>query len=76
MSDRHDPRVRELTYRLMEMAPDAPPFPEEAIAMTVPTQKQRRPMLVCAAAALGVVLLIGLPLMLFRRQHQPAHGAE
>jgi len=75
MSDRNDPRVRELTYRLMEMAPDAPPFPEEAIAMTVPTQKQRRPMLVWAAAALGVVLLIGLPLMLFRGGDEPADPA-
>nr|MDJ0953815.1 hypothetical protein [Acidimicrobiia bacterium] len=64
--DRNDPRVRELTYRLMEMAPDAPPFPEEAPAMTVPEKKQRPPMLVWAATAVAAVLLVGLPLFLFR----------
>jgi spore germination protein GerM len=64
MSDQ-DPRVRELTYRLMAMAPDAPPFPEEA-TMQVPETKQRPPMLVWAAAAVAAVLLVGLPLFLFR----------
>ena len=64
MSD-HDPRVRELTYRLMAMAPDAPPFPEEA-TMQVPEAKQRPPVLVWAAAAVAAVLLVGLPLFLFR----------
>lgn len=64
MSDQ-DPRVRELTFRLMEMAPDAPPFPEEA-TMQVSETKQRQPMLVWAAAAAAVVLLVGLPLFLFR----------
>jgi hypothetical protein len=73
--DRHDPRVRELTYRLMEMAPDAPPFPEEAIAMNVPATKQRPPLLVWAAAAAVVVLLIGLPLILFRGGDEPADSA-
>lgn len=65
MSDRNDPRVRELTYRMMDMAPDAPPFPEEA-PMKVPEQKQRPPILVWAAAAAAVVLLVGVPLILFR----------
>jgi hypothetical protein len=65
MSDRNDPRVRELTYRLMGMAPDAPQFPEEA-TMQVPETKQRTPMLVWAAAAAAVVLLVGVPLILFR----------
>ncbi len=65
MSDRNDPRVRELTYRLMEMAPDAPPFPQEA-TMQVPETKQRPPFLVWGAAAAAVVLLIGVPLILFR----------
>jgi hypothetical protein len=64
--DRPDPRIRELTYQLMGMAPDAPPFPEEATAMTVPATKKRRPMLVWATAAAVVVLLVGLPLFLFR----------
>ena len=65
-TDRFDPRVRELTYRLMEMAPDAPPFPQEATTMKVPETKQRQPMFVWAAAVAAVVLLVGLPLFLFR----------
>ena len=65
-TDRFDPRVRELTYRLMAMAPDAPPFPEEAPAMQVPETKQRPPVLVWAAAAVAAVLLVGLPLYLAR----------
>lgn len=64
-ADRLDPSVRELTYRLMGMAPDAPSFPQEA-AMTVPETKQRRPMFVWATAVAAVVLLVGLPLFLFR----------
>jgi hypothetical protein len=63
--DRYDPRVRELTYRLMEMAPDAPPFPEEA-AMRARETKSRPPMLVWAGAAVAVVLVVGVPLFLFR----------
>lgn len=66
MSDRLDPRARELVYRLMAMAPDAPPFPEEAAAMKVPETKSRSPILVWVAAAAAVVLLVGLPLILFR----------
>jgi immunoglobulin-like protein involved in spore germination/sporulation and spore germination protein len=65
-TDRFDPRVRELTYRLMGMAPDAPPFPEEAPAMKVSTPRQRPPALVWAATAVAAVLLVGLPLFLFR----------
>jgi germination protein M len=64
MSDQ-DPRVRELTFRLMEMAPDVPPFPEEA-TMQVPETRQRPPMLVWAGAVAAAVLLVGLPLFLFR----------
>lgn len=64
--DRHDPRIRELTHRLMDMAPDAPPFPQEAVAMKAAETKQRPPMLVWAGAALAVVLLVGVPLFLFR----------
>ncbi|MDJ0665270.1 MAG: Gmad2 immunoglobulin-like domain-containing protein [Acidimicrobiia bacterium] len=74
MSD-HDPRVRELTYRLMAMAPDAPPFPEEVAPMTVPEKKQRPPMLVWAATAVAAVLLVGLPLLLFRGGEEPTDPA-
>jgi spore germination protein GerM len=54
-----------MTYRLMAMAPDAPQFPQEA-AMKVSETKQRSPGLVWAFAALAVVLIVGLPLLLFR----------
>ena len=73
-TDRHDPRVRELTYRLMAMAPDAPPFPEEA-TMQVPETKPRPPMLVWAATAVAAVLLVGLPLFLFRGGDEPVDPA-
>ncbi|MCP3995655.1 MAG: hypothetical protein GY722_11395, partial [bacterium] len=74
-TDRSDPRVRELTYRLMAMAPDAPPFPEEAPVMQVPEKKQRPPMLVWAATAVAAVLLVGLPLFLFRGGDEPVDPA-
>jgi len=73
-TDRQDPRVRELTYRLMAMAPDAPPFPEEA-PMQVPETKQRPPMLVWAATAVAAVMLIGVPLFLFRGGDEPVDPA-
>jgi hypothetical protein len=67
MSDRFDTRARELVYRMMAMAPDAPPFPEEANAMNVPEPtRPRSPILVWVAAAAAVVLLVGVPLILFR----------
>ena len=69
MSD-HDPRLRELTYRLVQMAPEAPPFPEEAVTQLKPRPdtkttfiRQRRPWLVGIAAAAAVIVLVGLPLL-------------
>lgn len=64
MSDQ-DSRMRELTYRLTAMAPDAPPFPEESV-MKAPNNKQRSPVMIWAAAGLAVVLLVGVPLLFFR----------
>ena len=70
MSDHHDPPLRELTYRLVQMAPAAPPFPEEAVTQlkqrpepTTRLSTQRRPWLVGLAAAAAVVVLVGLPLL-------------
>lgn len=54
-----------MTYRLMAMAPDAPQFPQEA-AMNMSETKQRSPGLVWTVAVLAVVLIVGLPLLLFR----------
>ena len=64
MSDQ-DPRIREMTYRLLAMAPDAPPFPQEGI-MKASVTKQRSPAMIWAAAALAVVLLVGLPMLFLR----------
>lgn len=63
MSDRHDARMRELTYRLMRMAPPAPPFPEEPLTQLTPSPSpRRRSGAVWAAVAAAVVLVaIGVP---------------
>jgi hypothetical protein len=59
--------MRELTYRLIDMAPEAPPFPEEPMVQLKPSpepaSRTRRVVWVAAAAA-AAVLLIGTPLML------------
>jgi len=67
MNDRLDSRIRELTYRLMYMAPEAPPFPEESMTtLQTPSRGPRRPVLVWAAAALGALVLVGVPVLLLR----------
>lgn len=74
MADHHDPRLRELTYRLVQMAPQAPPFPEETVTQLKPRLEtkqphvtQRRPWLVGLAAAAAVVVFLGVPLLLLPR---------
>jgi len=67
MNDRLDSRIRELTYRLMYMAPEAPPFPEESMTtLQTPSRGPRRPVLAWAAAALGALVLVGVPVLLLR----------
>ncbi len=65
MPDRDDARMRELTYRLVRMAPPAPPFPEEPVTQLTPTPPPRRPAYVWAAIAAAIVLVaIGIPALL------------
>ncbi|HSF86904.1 MAG TPA: RNA polymerase sigma factor [Acidimicrobiia bacterium] len=55
MSDHMDSKMRELTHRLIAMAPEAPPFPEELMVQLKPApaeepaRRQRRPILWFAA---------------------------
>jgi hypothetical protein len=66
-----DSKLRELTYRLIEMAPEAPPFPEESMVQLKPAPspvappRRRSPLVWVAAAAAIVLLVVGLPLILF-----------
>ncbi|MGD2052292.1 MAG: Gmad2 immunoglobulin-like domain-containing protein [Acidimicrobiia bacterium] len=65
MSDRRDSRIRELTYRLLSMTPETPPFPEEPMTtLQTPSRGPRRPVLVWAAAMAGALVLVGVPLYL------------
>lgn len=58
--------MKDLMARVVEMAPEAPPFPEETVTLSpAPAQRSMRPALVFATAA-AVVLLVALPLILFR----------
>lgn len=71
MSDRMDSKLRELTYRLIEMAPAAPPFPEESMVQVKPAPspvapvRKRPPLVWVGAAAVIALLVIGMPLLLF-----------
>lgn len=66
MSDPDDARMRELVRRLVDMAPPAPPFPEEsATRLTPEPERRRRPAVAAfAIAAVAVLLLIAVPLLL------------
>lgn len=66
-----DRKLRELTYRLVEMAPEAPPFPEAPVVKLAqqPTHRsalppRRRPWLALGAAAVIVLALVAVPLFL------------
>ncbi len=66
MSDEMDRRMRELMGRMVDMAPEAPPFPEETVTLSpAPARRSMRPALVFATAA-AAVLLVALPLLLFQ----------
>lgn len=73
MSDRMDSRLREMTIRLIEMAPEAPPFPEEPMVQLRPSPtshptppRRRSPLVLVGAAALAVMLAVGGPLLFDR----------
>ena len=64
MSEEMDRRMRDLMGRMVDMAPEAPPFPEETVTLSpAPTRRSLRPVLVFAGAA-AAVLLVALPLLL------------
>lgn len=77
MSDHLDSKMRELTYRLIAMAPDAPPFPEEPLVQldSSPTPGGATPrrgyLLGMAAAAVAVLVLVGVPLLYLRGDSTP-----
>ena len=71
MSDPMDTKLRELTYRLVEMSPQAPPYPESAVVQLTPapeaksSPRRRNPLVWAAAAAVVALVLVGVPLVLF-----------
>lgn len=78
MSDHMDSKLRELTYRLVAMAPEAPPFPEESMVQlkpsptSVPVVRRRSPLVLVGAAAFVVILIVGAPLILLRGGNEPS----
>jgi hypothetical protein len=69
MSDEMDTKLRELAYRLIEMAPGAPPFPEETMVKLdtrpAPASTWRRsPLVWVAATAVAALVVVGVPLLL------------
>lgn len=77
MSDPMDTKLRELTYRLIAMAPEAPPFPEEPMVQLkpapapAPPARRRSPLVWLAAAAAITLLVVGVPLFLSRGDTTP-----
>jgi spore germination protein GerM len=66
MNEEMDRRMKDLMTRVVEMAPEAPPFPEETLTLSpAPAKRGLRPVMVFAAAA-AVVLLVALPLLLLQ----------
>jgi hypothetical protein len=69
MTDEMDTKLRELAYRLIEMAPAAPPFPEETMVKLdtrpAPASTWRRsPLVWVAATAVAALVVVGVPLLL------------
>ncbi len=81
MTDQHDQRLREMTFKLMNMAPKAPPFPETPVTTLkpqktpevqgIPPRTRTWSGLAVAAAAFGLALLIALPVVLLNRGDTP-----
>lgn len=60
-----DQRLKELANRLVAMAPEPPPFPEEQITLSTQTPRSRpRPVLAFVGAALLVLVGAAIPLVL------------
>ncbi len=64
MSGDFDRKMRELADRVVAMSPEPPPFPEENV-VTQRNETKPRPVLMFAGAALAVLLLVGIPILLF-----------
>jgi hypothetical protein len=71
MSERMDSKLRELTYQLVAMAPEAPPFPEEPAVHLEPAPRRRHPLLWAATAAAVALVVVGVPLLLLRGDASP-----
>ncbi len=77
MSEPMDSKLRELTYRLMAMAPEAPPFPEEEMVQLNPSPaparsaRYRNPLMWVGVAAVAALLIVGVPLLLLRGGSAP-----
>jgi len=71
MSESMDTKLRELTYRLMAMAPKAPPFPEEDMVqlkpspVPAPQTRPRNPLVRVGVAAVVALVVVGVPLLVF-----------
>ena len=78
MSDRLDARIREMTIRLIQMSPEAPPFPEETMVQLRPSPvtaqppKRRRPAWGLAVAALAVIAAVAIPAVLLGGRNNDA----
>ena len=69
---RDDRRMRELANRLVMMAPEPPPFPEEEVTLTTRIKSSRpRPALAFIGAALLVLLGAAIPLLLNSTSSRP-----
>lgn len=69
---RDDQRMRELANRLVAMAPEPPPFPEEEVTLTTHVKPSRpRPVLAFVGAAMLVLVGAAIPLLLNSTGRQP-----
>jgi hypothetical protein len=81
MSDEMDTKLRELAYKLIEMAPSAPPFPEEPMVKLdtrpAPASTWRRsPLVWVAATAVAALVVVGVPLLLLGGGTEPPPATE
>ncbi len=66
MTDSDDARMRELTYRLIAMAPGPPDYPEPVTQLEPrPDGSRRSPLIWMAAAAAVILISVGVPLLFF-----------
>lgn len=66
-------KIRDLIARMVSMAPEPPPFPQEIVMSQNDAPSRRSPALIFGVAALAVVAL-ALPLFLWNNQGDPVGG--